>query len=151
MSSDEVAHYLSMINKEFEYSWPSEILETASKYYDVYSLACLEWEHDLSDSRLNKILADKELLSESTVRHVAQALYVTENPRFAEFTIAFCKNEYYTHIWFDLFELLSKVKNQQVEDFFIDYLVNDEKRRPDITKIVDGYFVQASEKGLGQL
>ena len=41
---------------------------------------------------------------------------------------------------YDIFKLLANVKKQQVEDFFIDYLVNDEKIRPEITRIVNNYF-----------
>ena len=140
MSNDEVAQYLSLRNDDFEYVWPVEILKTSSKYYDVYSLACLEWANDLSDSRLNEILTDKTPHEQSMIRHICHALYITENPRFVEFIISFCKDESYVHIWNDIFKLLANVKSQQVEDFFIDYLVNDERLRPDITRIVDNYF-----------
>jgi len=141
MSSSEAYQYLSMVNYDFEYTWSSEILKTASKYYDVHSLACLEWAGDLSDSRLNEILTCEKPQEESMIRHLSYALYITENPRFIEFTISFCKNENYVHIWHDMFHLLSNIKCQQVEEFFIDYLVNDEKLRPDVTKIIDDYFV----------
>ena len=140
MSSSEVAQYLSMINYDFEYTWPSEILKTASKYYDVHSLACLEWAGDLSDGRLDEMLACEKPLEESMIRHLSHALYITENPRFVDFAISFCKNENYVHIWHDVFKLLSNVKNRQVEEFFIDYLVNDENLRPDVTKVVNDYF-----------
>lgn len=45
------------------------------------------------------------------------------------------------HIWNDIFTLLVNVKSPQVEDFFIDYLVNDEKIRPEITNVAYSYFV----------
>ena len=143
MSNAEFARFLSMKNDDFEYTWPSEILKTSGKYYEAYSLACLEWAGDISDSRLDEILAGKELHAESMMRHISHALYITENPRFIDFAIFICKNENYVHIWHDVFKLLSNVKNQRVEEFFIDYLVNDERLRPDITKIVDAYFIYA--------
>jgi hypothetical protein len=143
MSNSEVTQYLSMENNDFEYTWSSEILKTASKYYDVYSLACLEWASDISDSRLDEILTDKKLHEESMIRHMAHALYITKNPRFVDFAISFCKNENYVHIWHDIFKLLSNIKNKWVEEFYVDYLINDEKLRPDVTKIVDDYFANA--------
>jgi len=145
MSNDEVAQYLSMKNDDFEYAWPIEILKTSSNYYDVYSVACMEWVSDLSDRKIDEILADKTIHKESTIRHLCHALYITKNPRFVDFATSFCKDERYVIIWHDIFKLLANVKSQQVEDFFIDYLVSDEKLRPDITKIVDNYFVATQE------
>ena len=140
MSEDETARYLSMKNVAFEYEWPEEILKTANNYFDVTTLARLEWAGDLSDSRLDAILSDKGLQDESEIRNVALALCVTNSPRFVDFAIHFCKDQRYVHIWYELFKLLAKIKTRQVEDFFIDFIVNDEKTRPHITKIVDGYF-----------
>ncbi len=32
------------------------------------------------------------------------------------------------------------IRMQEIEDFFVDFLINDEKKRPEITKAVDDYF-----------
>ena len=145
MSGDETARYLSMVNDDFEYVWPEEILNTASKYYDVFTLACLELVGDLSDNRLDEILADKKQHDWSEIYQMAYALHKTGNPRFIDFAISFCKDENYARIWPAIFRLLANVRSQQVEDFFIDYLVSDEKIRPDITRIVDDYFAVSGE------
>lgn len=141
MGGGEVARYLALENSDFDHVvWPPEILETAKSYYDAYSLACLEWAGDLSDDRLDALLADKTLRDESMIRHVVHALCITKNPRFTEFAISFCKNDNYVLLWREIFTLLATVKNQRVEDFFVEYLINDEGARPEITRIVDGYF-----------
>ena len=49
-------------------------------------------------------------------------------------------NEAYTSIWNDAYSLIAKIKDEEVENFFIEFLINDEKLRPDITKIVNDYF-----------
>jgi hypothetical protein len=140
MSDEEVARYLAMKNDDFDHVWSPDILKTASNYYDVYSLACVECAGDLASDRIDEILVDKKTYEESLIRHIAHALYVTKNQKFFEFAFFVCRNENYVHVWHDIFKLLANIKNQQVEDFFIEYLVNDEKLRPDITKIVDDYW-----------
>ena len=99
-----------------------------------------KWAGDLSDSRLDELLSKEILHNESMIRHVVHALFITGNPRFVDFAISFCKDKRYSHIWYEIYELLAKIKNQQVEDFFIDFCVNDEKERLDLTKIVDRWF-----------
>jgi hypothetical protein len=144
MSEGEIAQYLSMKNDDFEYKWPEEILKTADNYFDVTTLARLEWAGNLSDSRLDTMLSDKDSQDESEIRNVALALCATNNPRFVDFAIHFCKDERYVHVWYELFKLLAKTKTRQVENFFIDFIVKDEKTRPYITKIVDGYFTKVT-------
>lgn len=51
------------------------------------------------------------------------------------------KNESYVSIWNEVYSLISKIKNDEdVENFFVEFLINDEGLRTDITKIVDDYF-----------
>lgn len=144
MNDNEVARCLALKNDDFNYVWPPEILQTANNYFDVYSLAYLEWAdawaETWADDPLNKILAQPEPFDSSIIYTIAHALYITKNPHFLEFAFFFGKDESFVDIWPALFKLLANIKNQPVEDFFVDFLVNDERLRPNITKIVDDYF-----------
>lgn len=63
-----------------------------------------------------------------------------KSPRFKEVAFFVGRNEGYVSIWSEVYTLISKIKDEEVEDFFVEFLVNDENLRSDITKIVDDYF-----------
>jgi len=42
-------------------------------------------------------------------------------------------------IWQEIFLLLAKIKNEDVENFFIQYLIDAEIERTDLNKIIDDY------------
>lgn len=46
----------------------------------------------------------------------------------------------YLNVWTDVYQLLSKKKDEEIENFFIQYLVNTDIERNDIKKIIDDYF-----------
>lgn len=141
LSETETAEYLSMINDEFDnYYWPTDLLNTSKPFYDVFTHACIEWAGDLSNERLDKILNKEESPDEVVLSHIANALYGINSPRFTEFAVFIGKNENYISIWYEIFTLLSKIKSEDAENFFIDFLVNDDKLRPYLTKIADNYF-----------
>ena len=143
LKEDELKRLMLLKEKSFDkYEWPQEILDTAKQYYSSEVLAYIEWAGDLSDGRLNGILEGKCVENESTLIYIAEALYATKNPRFTEFTISVCKNEIYRPKIKELYELLAKVKTQEVEDFFVEYLVDIENNRQDIKKIIDDYFAE---------
>jgi|GEM_PF-6922002 len=66
-------------------------------------------------------------------------MYATKHIRFIEISFMVGKDEEYARIWFDVYKLLSNIRSEFVEDYFIDYLVNDEGIRPDVTRVVDQY------------
>lgn len=114
--SAKIEGYLSMINKEFqEYEWDKDILESEEYFPDPLTLARIEWAGDICDKRLDRIINSEEALSSEDVLNIVTAL----------------------------FSLLSKVKDQEVEDFFVEYLVSYDYCYPesDIKEIVDDYFV----------
>ncbi len=136
----EVEKYLSMEDGSFDsYPWPREVLDSAKHFYSVYTHACLEWAGDLSVKRLGAILSGDERTESPTVRHIVNALYATNNPEFPQFAMALCKNPEYLEAWDDCFTLLAKIKDQRIEDFFIEFLIEDDRQRPWLTKIAEEY------------
>ena len=39
----------------------------------------------------------------------------------------FCKNYSFASVWYEIYDLLANVIDEEVEDFFVDYLVHDER------------------------
>ncbi|WFR58904.1 hypothetical protein QA584_07430 [Anaerocolumna sp. AGMB13025] len=142
LKQDKAEEYLSLKNEDFDknYEWPPEILEAEGVFPDALSAARIEWAGDISDERLNRIVNKEEPLSNEDCLNIAAALYYSSNPRFKEVMFYFCKNYAYVTVWYDIYELLAKIKDEEVENFFVDYLVQDDRDHPAIKKIIDQYF-----------
>jgi hypothetical protein len=52
----------------------------------------------------------------------------------------FCRNYSYVRVWHKIYELLANIKDEEVEDFFVDYLTERDKSHPEIRNIIDCYF-----------
>lgn len=45
------------------------------------------------------------------------------------------------NVWYDIFILLAKIKDEDIENFFIQYLIDTEIERPNLNKIIDDYLM----------
>ncbi len=142
MSESEMENYLSLNDESFgTYNWSQDILKTSKYFPSAFTVACMEWAGDLSDLRLDKIINNEEMCDNSTLHYIARVLFELKNPRFKEVAFFIGKNESYVSIWNEVYSLIAKIKNDEdVENFFVEFLINDEGLRTDITKIVDDYF-----------
>lgn len=138
---------VSLYNSDFDqyYDWPPEILEAEKNYPDVITVARQQWAGDISDERLDRILSNNESIFDRDALNIAVALYYTQNPRFKEMTFYFCKNYNFAPVRYKIYELLANIKEEEVENFFIDFLVQNEKNYPEINKIIDRYFSDEGE------
>jgi hypothetical protein len=135
-----VKQFLAMEEYSFDsFPWPKEILDSAKHFYGVYIHACLEWAGDVSDSRLRAILSGEERPCSSTLRHIVNALYSINIQSFIQFVIALYKKAEYAELWHDCFTLLAKIKDKRIEDFFIEFLIDDDRQRPWMTRLADAY------------
>ncbi len=142
LKKEETEKYLSMYNNDFDqhYDWPREILEAEKIFPDVITVARQQWAGDISDERLDRIIKNKESITDQDALNIATALYYTQKPRFKEMAFYFCRNYSFAPVWYKIYELLANIREEEVEDFFVDYLVQDEKEHPEINKIIDRYF-----------
>lgn len=140
----ETEEYLAFQNDDFDknYEWPPEILEAEKTFPDALGVARIEWAGDISDKRLDRVLNKQESLSDEDCLNIAAALYYSANPRLKEVMFSFCKDYSYVRVWYDIYKLLANIEDDDVEEFFIDYLIQDDKEHPDIKKIIDNYFVK---------
>lgn len=134
--------YLSLRNEDFDksYEWTREILEIEKIFPDAVSMARQQWAGDVSDNRLNRILKNQESISDQDALNISVALYYLKNPRFKEMAFYFCKNYSYASVWYKIYGLLANIRDEEVENFFVDYLMEDDKKHPEIKKIIDKYF-----------
>lgn len=144
LRKDETEEYLSLRNDDFDknYEWTPEILEAEKVFPDALAVARIEWAGDISDERLDHILNKQESLSDEDCLNIAAALYYSVNPRLKEVMFYFCKDYSYVRVWYDIYKLLANIEDDDVEKFFLDYLIQDDKAHPDIRKIIDNYFVK---------
>ncbi len=142
LKKEETEKYLSMYNNDFDqhYNWPPEILEAEKIFPDVITVARQQCAGDISDERLDRIIKSQESISDQDALNIATALYYTQKPRFKEMAFYFCRNYTFASVWYKIYELLANIIDGEVEDFFIDYLVQDEKKYPEINRIIDTYF-----------
>ncbi|MDO0823164.1 hypothetical protein [Desulfosporosinus nitroreducens] len=125
LSKGETEKYLSMRNTDFDknYEWPQEIIEVEKVFPDALTVARQQWAGDISDERLDRILRNREVLSDQDALNIAVALYFLKNPRFKEMAFYFCRNYSYAPVWYKIYGLLAEIKDEEVENFFIEYLI----------------------------
>lgn len=142
LTKKETKKYLSMYNHDFDqkFNWPHEIL-IAEKYYpDVTAVVRQQSAGDISDERLDSILKNVEIITDQEALNIVTALYYTKNPRFKEMAFYFGRNDSFVHVWYQVYKLLSNIKDEEVENFFVEFLIEDKKEYKDIKRIIDNYF-----------
>jgi len=141
LTEGETKKYIHMINSEFgSVKWKEEILECEKVFPDALTVARIEWAGGISDERLNKILKNEEKIDDKDALNISTALYYSNNIRFKEISFHFCRNQFYSSVWYKIYELIANIKDEGVENFFVEFLINDEGKHKDIKSIVDKYF-----------
>jgi hypothetical protein len=143
LKRDVTERYLALRNEDFDknYEWPKEILDVEKIFPDAVTVARQLWAGDISDERLCCILRNQEVISDQDALNISVALFYSKNPRFKEMAFYFCKNYFYVSVWYKIYELLAEIKDEEVENFFVDYLIEDDKEHPEIKKIIDKHFL----------
>ena len=140
LSAKEAKMYLSKVNADFdEYEWEKDILESEKYFPDAMTLARIHWAGGITNERLNKIVNHQVSMTDTEVLNLVTALSALEHPRFKELAFHFCSYSGFVGIWKDIFILLAKIKNEDVENFFIQYLIDAEIERTDLNRIIDDY------------
>lgn len=123
-------------------TWPQELINLGSKYPDVIGLACIEFAGDLSEERIAKLFNNEETDSYEKIDYVFRALIALNDKHAKKVALAIACNEGLREIWIDAFTYLATISSDDIEDFFVDFLINDEKLRPNLTKIADEYLAK---------
>lgn len=140
ISEDETREYLLKVNPDFDnYKWDDDILKCEKYYPDVRTFARIRWAGEITNEKIDKVINNQTEISDVEAVNLVTALHSLNHPRFKEVTFYFCRNEFFISVWKDIFILLSKVKDEEIEDFFIEYLVNSDVERADLKKIINKY------------
>lgn len=146
LKTDEVEKYLAMESGCWEqFQWPKELLNLGKCYPDAFTMSCIEFAGDLSDERIRRLLQNEEADSEDKLEFVLKALIGLKDFRTTELAMKIAKNEGLCNLRPEAFEYLATIQSEEIEDFFIDFLVNDEKLRPKLTKVADEYLAKRGE------
>jgi hypothetical protein len=141
MTEEETEKYLSKVNIDFDkYEWDRDILDSERYYPDVMTLARIEWAGGITVDRLNQIINHQVLMSDDEALNLVTALSALNHPRFKEIAFHFGRSDEFVSIWTDIFKMLAKIKDEEVENFFVEYVINSEIARLDLNKVIDGYF-----------
>ncbi len=102
-------------------------------------MACIEFAGDLSEERILRLLRHEEADSEDKLDFILKGLIGLKEGRTQKFAMTIARDEGLCNLWQEAFEYIATLQSEAVEDFFVDFLVNDEKLRPKLTKIADKY------------
>ncbi len=122
--------------------WPDELIQSVSAFPGVEAASTLLEAGDLSEKRINGIIEGGVQVDYEDLPVIMQALFYTHSPLFIPFACFICREQYCSSYRYLAFSLLAQTPCQPVEDFFLDFLINDDGTRPDFTRIVDDYFRQ---------
>lgn len=137
------AQYQACTSSDHEaFPWPEELAQCAAAFPDVAAASTILEAGDLSEKRIQRIIDGQDTLEDNDIPLILQALCYTHSTLF----IPFARFVYQRYTWgvhnHLAFTLLAQKPSQKVDDFFVEFLIDDDGYRPDLTKIVDDYFRQ---------
>ncbi len=110
----------------------------AARYADLKITEGLSILRDISDEKIASLLSAASPDYRS-VEIMLDVLIGLKDPRAYNFALKLAGSETYMGLWHAAFSHLAGFKNKEVEDLFVNYLINDECGLSDITAIVDEY------------
>lgn len=122
--------------------WPPALADCAANYPDLAACADIMTAGDLSAARLNKMMA-QGIAEEDFPAAILRALFYTHSPLLIDFVRFLTRTPGYSCHSPLAFRLLAQKRTPQADAFFLDFAINDDGERPELTKIMDEYFRQA--------
>ena len=102
----------------------------------------LEIVGDTSDERIERLFCGQEHGAPEPWL-ILQALIASKDPRAVRLALRVGRS-HRPDLWDDAFRFLATVRVQEVEDFFIDFLVSDEGQHPWLERIADDYLAESA-------
>lgn len=123
-------------------NWPNTLADCAAHYPNLAACIDIIAAGDLSEANLNKMMA-QGITEEGFPAVVLRALFYTHSPFLIDFIRFLARTpDYFCHCPL-AFRLLAQQRTPQADAFFLDFAINDDGDRPELTKIMDEYFRQA--------
>ncbi|EAW1727465.1 hypothetical protein MU257_000403 [Salmonella enterica] len=123
-------------------NWPNALANCATHYPNLAACADIIAAGDLSEAGLNKIMA-QGITEEGFPAVLLRALFYTHSPLLIDFVRFLTRAPGYACHYPLAFRLLAQKRTPQADAFFLDFAINDDGERPELTNIMDEYFRQA--------
>ncbi|MBA3110923.1 hypothetical protein CBX57_005885 [Salmonella enterica] len=123
-------------------NWPTSLAGCASHYPDLVACADIIAAGDLCEASLNKMMA-QGIADEGFPATVLRALFYTHSPLLIDFARFLIQTPIHSCHCPLAFRLLAQKRTPQADAFFLDFAINDDGERPELTKIMDRYFLQS--------
>lgn len=114
-----------------------ELKRSAQRFPRALAAAALEIVGDTSDERIERLLGAREYgITELWL--VLHAFIASQDPRAVTLALRVGRS-YLPDLWLDAFRFLATVRTPEVQDFFVDFLVRDERQHPWLENIANDY------------
>lgn len=115
---------------------------TAAGFPTVAGLAALDhFSGSISDETIEQLLTSPDA-NEDELQLLLDALSGTSDPRALALAARLARAGYARQLWYKVYRYLASYPSDATDDVFIDYTVNDDGERPDVSAIVTAYFRQ---------
>lgn len=114
----------------------------AAAFPTAQGLAACSVAGDMSEQRIDELIAGGES-SAPQLWAILQALIASRDPRATALALRVGEG-HWPDLWKDAFRYLSTVRTEQVEDFFIQFLIRDEGLHPWLGDIANDYLARAT-------
>lgn len=142
----EVNNYLNMQSEEWEdVCFDNEVIDAARSFPSISGIVSISLAGELTDERIDKIFQGNEFNEEDieNMKHIFNAMIALNDHRTYELGYKIASSDRWVSLWDESYKYLSRFRNNEIENLFIDFLINDEENRRHIKKIIDDYFREA--------
>ncbi|NJM90805.1 MAG: hypothetical protein HC863_00475 [Myxococcales bacterium] len=119
---------------------PSAMTAAAAAFPTVRVLAACSVAGELNDQRIDELMAAGESRAPE-LWAILQALIASSDPRATALALRIGEG-HWPDLWTDAFRYLATVRTEQVEDFFIQFLIRDDGLHPRLQAIADKYLAR---------
>lgn len=143
IDTSEVNKFLSMKSEEWkDISFDNEVINAARALPRISDIVSISLAGGLTDEKIDKIFQGNEFNEEDLedMKHIFNAMIALNDHRAYSLGFKIASSDRWTLLWEEAYKYLSRFRNSEIEDLFIDFLINDEENRTHIKRIIDDYF-----------
>lgn len=148
IDSQQVNKFLNMQSEDWnEIDFDNKIIDAAKFFPRIDDIVSISLAGELNKERINKIFEGNEFDEEvfETMKHIFNALIALNDYRAYELGFRIASSDRWILLWEDAYKYLSKFNNEEVEELFINFLINDEENRTHIKNVIDSYFKKSND------
>lgn len=144
IDTSEVNKFLSMESEEWKgISFDNEVIDAARSLPRISDMVSISLAGELTDERIDRVFQGNVFNDEDleSMKHIFNAMIALNDHRAYTLGFKIASSDKWTLLWEEAYKYLSRFRNNEIENLFIDFLINDEENRTHIKKIIDDYFI----------